>query len=117
MKHATSLKLNEGTYGFVRRVAVYLLPALGTLYSALAEIWGLGYSEEVLGTTSALGAFLGAVIFLSRRAYNESDDRYDGHLNVDTSDHQKDIYSLEVNVPIEEVRDKKELTFKVNPSQ
>lgn len=113
----TGITLNDGVYGFIRRVAIYLLPALGTLYSALAEIWGLDYSEEVLGTTSALGAFLGAVIFLSRRAYNGSDAKYDGQLVVDTSNEQKDIYSLEMNVPLDEVRDKKELTFKINPSQ
>ena len=54
-----------------------LLPAIGTLYFALADIWGLPYAEPVVGTVTALTAFLGAFVEYKRRTYggreNESD--------------------------------------------
>ena len=51
-------------------VAQYLLPALGTLYFALAGTWNLPYGEEVVGTITAVDTFLGVVLGISTAQYN-----------------------------------------------
>lgn len=50
--------MNNKTYDILKWVAMYLLPAAGTLYFALAGIWGLPYGEEVVGTITAIDTFL-----------------------------------------------------------
>ena len=49
-------------YRILKWIAQYFLPALGTLYFALAGIWGLPYGEQVVGTITALDTFLNVVL-------------------------------------------------------
>lgn len=95
-------------YNVLKWIALYLLPAMGTLYFALAGVWGFPYGEQVVGTISAIDAFLGVILGISTKNYNG-----DGTLNIDTSDPEKDIYKLELNVPVEELSGMKSVTFKV----
>jgi len=46
------------------------LPALGTLYAALSGLWGLPYSEQIVGTIMAVDFFLGTILKISTDAYN-----------------------------------------------
>ena len=46
-------------YDILKYIAQIVLPAVGTLYFALASIWGLPYAEEILGTITAIDTFLG----------------------------------------------------------
>ena len=46
-----------------------VLPALGTLYFALAKIWGFPYGEAIVGTITAVDAFLGALLKISTNNY------------------------------------------------
>jgi len=50
---------------------LYLLPAVGTLYFALAGIWEFPYGEEIVGTLTALDAFLGAILGISSMSYKK----------------------------------------------
>lgn len=63
--------MNNRTYDVLKWIAQILLPALGTLYFALAQIWGLPYGEEVVGTITAIDAFLGAILGISSAAYKK----------------------------------------------
>lgn len=63
------MKLNDNVYNVLKWIAQYLLPALGTLYFALASIWGLPYGEQVVGTITAVDTFLGVVLGISSAAY------------------------------------------------
>ncbi len=65
------MKLSNKTYDILKWIAMYLLPAAGTLYFALAGIWGLPYGEQVVGTISAVDTFLGVLLGLSSNAYNK----------------------------------------------
>ena len=58
-------------YDILKWIAQILLPALGALYFALASIWGLPYAEQIVGTITALDAFLGAILGLSTYMYNK----------------------------------------------
>lgn len=68
------MKLNNKTYDVLKWIAQILLPAVGTLYFALSKVWGLPYDTEVVGTITAIDAFLGAVLGISTSQYNKSAD-------------------------------------------
>lgn len=63
--------MNNKTYDILKYIAQIVLPALGALYFALSQIWGLPYGEEIVGTITALDCFLGALLGLSTMAYNK----------------------------------------------
>ena len=58
-------------YDILKYVALIVLPAIGTLYFALSSIWNLPYGTEVVGTITAIDAFLGALIGISTSNYNK----------------------------------------------
>lgn len=61
--------LNKKTYDILKWIAQFLLPAIGTLYFALANIWNLPHGEQVVGTITAVDAFLGVLLGISSNAY------------------------------------------------
>lgn len=63
--------LTDKVYNTLKWLVMIFLPAVGTLYFALASIWGLPYVEEVLGTITAINTFLGALIGISTTQYNK----------------------------------------------
>lgn len=64
-------KLSNEVYDILKFIAQIVLPALGTLYFALAGIWGWPYGEQIVGTITAVDAFLGALLGISTVAYNK----------------------------------------------
>lgn len=64
--------MNDKTYAVCKWIAMYLLPAMGTLYFALANIWGLPYGEEVVGSITAIDTFLGVILGISTNYYNKA---------------------------------------------
>ena len=64
------MKMSNKVYDVLKFIAQILLPALGTLYFALAKIWGFPYAAEIVGTISAVDAFLGALLGISTAQYN-----------------------------------------------
>lgn len=67
-----NLMLNDKTYSLLKWVALILLPALGTLYFALASIWGLPFGEQIVGTITAIDTFLGAILGISANNYKKN---------------------------------------------
>lgn len=63
------MKFSKNTYDFLKWVAQFLLPAVGTLYFALASIWALPYGEQVVGTITAVDTFLGVLLGISSNTY------------------------------------------------
>lgn len=63
--------LSNKVYDVLKWIAQYFLPAVGTLYFALAGIWGLPYGEEVVGTITAVDTFLGVLLGISSIQYNK----------------------------------------------
>lgn len=64
--------LPDKVYNVLKFIAQVLLPAMGTLYFALAGIWGLPYGEQIVGTLTAIDTFLGALLGLSTMQYKKS---------------------------------------------
>ena len=65
------MKMSNKVYDILKYIAQIVLPALGTLYFALAQIWGLPYGEEIVGTITALDAFIGAILHINTAAYKK----------------------------------------------
>ena len=63
------MRLSNRTYDILKWTAQYLLPALGTLYFSVSQIWGLPYGEEIVGTITAVDTFLGVLLGLSSAEY------------------------------------------------
>ena len=61
--------MSNKVYDVLKWVAMYVLPALGTLYFAISGIWGLPYGEEVVGTLTAIDTFLGVILGVSAASY------------------------------------------------
>ena len=57
--------MSSKVYDVLKFIAQILLPALGTLYFALASIWGLPYAEQIVGTITAIDTFLGVILGIS----------------------------------------------------
>ena len=64
--------LKNKTYDILKWVTQIVLPALGTLYFALSSIWGLPYGEQIVGTITAVDAFLGALLGISSAQYKKA---------------------------------------------
>nr|DAL25978.1 MAG TPA_asm: holin [Caudoviricetes sp.] len=64
-------KFSNKIYDALKWIALYLLPALGTLYFALSGIWDLPYGEEVVGTITAADTFLGVLLGISSATYKK----------------------------------------------
>lgn len=63
--------MTNKVYDVLKEVAQVWLPAIGTLYFALAAVWNLPNPEAVVGTITAVDAFLGAVLKISTVQYNK----------------------------------------------
>lgn len=63
--------MSNKAYDTLKWIAQILLPALGTLYFALAGIWGFPYAEAVVGTITAFDTFLGVLLGISTANYNK----------------------------------------------
>lgn len=83
MNVSTNLMItNDRLYDFIKRLTQVVLPSLGTLYFALSEIWGFPNGVEVVGTITAIVAFLGVTLGLSTAAYKKSGEKFDGTIEV-----------------------------------
>lgn len=66
------MKLSNSTYDVLKWGAQILLPAIATLYFALANVWGLPYAEQIVGTITAIDTFLGVLLGISSNTYKNS---------------------------------------------
>ncbi len=64
------MSLTNKQYDVLKWIAQILLPAVGTLYFTLASVWGLPYSEQIVGTITAVDTFIGVLLGISTAKYN-----------------------------------------------
>lgn len=61
--------MSNKAYDTLKWIAQILLPAIGTLYFALAQIWDFPLAEQIVGTITAVDAFLGVLLGISSNNY------------------------------------------------
>lgn len=66
------MKMSNKMYDNLKWIAMILLPAIGALYFTLASIWGLPYTEQIVGTITGIDTFLGVILGISTSKYNKS---------------------------------------------
>ena len=64
--------ISNKVYDVLKWIAMYFLPAAGTLYFALAGIWGFPYGEEIVGTITAVDTFLGVLLGIASATYSKT---------------------------------------------
>lgn len=69
------MRMCDKTYNVLKWMAQLLLPAMGTLYFALASIWRLPYGEQVVGTITAVDTFLGVILGITTAQYKEKQQK------------------------------------------
>lgn len=104
--------LKSSTYDKLKYTTEIILPGIGALYFALAQIWGLPSAEEVVGSIAAFTVFLGLLLGYSRKSYNDSDSKFDGAMVVQDTEDGK-MFSLELDSDPAEMQDMNEVKFKV----
>ena len=102
------MPFSDKTYDFLKWVAQYALPSLGAFCFTITSIWHLPYGEQIVGTITAVDAFIGYLLGLSSLKYAG-----DGTIVVDISD-EMPSYKLELNTLPEDMADKSSVTFKVS---
>lgn len=75
------MKMNNKVYDTLKWIAQYFLPAVGTLYFALAGIWGFPYGEEIVGTITAIDTFLGVLLGIASTTYHKEKEINENLLN------------------------------------
>lgn len=65
------MRFTNKVYDVLKVIAQLWIPALGTLYFTLAQLWNLPYPEEIVGTLAAIDTFLGVVLGISTLSYRE----------------------------------------------
>lgn len=89
--------MTNKTYDVLKFIAQIVLPALGTLYAALAPLWNLPYSEQIVGTIVAIDAFLGALLGLSSANYYKKGKDVLGTLAIDPENETAEFNFDETN--------------------
>lgn len=104
------MTLNDHVYDILKYVTTIVLPAFGTLYAAIAVIWGFPYGEAVVGTIAAITTFLGACLGISSKNYEGQ-----GTLNItDGKDGEEGLLlDFDIDDPIG-LMDQNTVTLKVN---
>ena len=63
--------LNSKVYDVLKYLTIIVLPAIGALYTGLAQIWDLPYSAQIPATITVICTFLGAILCISTAQYNK----------------------------------------------
>lgn len=64
--------MSNKVYDFLVWCVVIILPALGTFYASMSNVWGLPYGEQIVATLSALSLLIGAIVKISNSRYKKA---------------------------------------------
>lgn len=107
--------LSNRVYNALKVLSTMLLPAASALYLSLDQIWDLPRETEVVGTVAAVNVFVGVLIGLSTKSYNNSDAKYDGAIDVyEDTNEDRTVFSLNLNEDPENLKSMSSVNFKVN---
>ena len=66
------MRMTNKVYDVLKWIAQIALPAVGTLYFALAGIWGFPYAEQIVGTITAVDTFIGVMLGIATARYKKA---------------------------------------------
>lgn len=62
----------DKVYDILKDIAMFVLPAIGTLYATLAGIWGFPYGQQIVETIMAVDLALGTILGISNFQYKKT---------------------------------------------
>lgn len=104
--------MSNKLYDFLKWVALVLLPATGTLYFALSQVWGFPAGEQVVGTVVALELFLGTLLGVSNSTYKRSGAAYDGDLVMGEGE-SANSWMLDFTTSLDDIPEQERVVLKV----
>ncbi len=63
------MKLSNNTYDILKKIALYVLPALATLVLTVGKVWNIPYTEQIAATITAIDTALGTILGISSKKY------------------------------------------------
>lgn len=111
--------IGSKVYDALKFTAQIFVPALGTLYVALAAIFSWGHVDEVAGTVVAVDTFLGVFVTYLKLKYDASDKKFDGEINVIEHPDGKTVMDMQLNRHEDptDIKTEKQVLFRVNSSK
>jgi hypothetical protein len=100
-------------YDFLKSLAQIWIPGIATLYFTLAQIWGIPFATEVVGSLTAIDTFLGVILRVSTGKYSPPSD---GAVLYDQADPDKERLVLNITTPLADVAGKDHILLKVQPA-
>ena len=105
------LLMNSRLYDRLKLTVLIILPALGSLYFGLSQIWGFPAGEEVVGSISLISVFFGTIVDQASSRFKQSGA--DGQLIVNEDPDAEEPYSLELHQDLLELAEKDQIMFGV----
>jgi hypothetical protein len=106
--------LSSGTYDKLKHTVAIVLPALAALYIGVGNVWHLPNIEQVSGTIATVNTFLGVLLGLATKSYNNSDAKYAGVIQVDDTGAKTNVSLVIHGDPQKILSAANEVTFKVD---
>ena len=78
--------IKNETYDVLKWVSVQLIPALNVLILAIGKIWDMPYYVQIAGTISAIGVFIGAIIYKSSKEFYKDVEFYDDEIGEEPAE-------------------------------
>lgn len=104
--------LTNRVYDTAKNFVVLYIPAAVTLYIGLALIFGFPFVDEVTKATPLVLAFLGTVLKISDKTYENSGQKYDGAIVADP-ENEEGLYPLQIKLTAAELQNKDSVQLKV----
>lgn len=67
--------MSNKTYDTLKKVAMYVLPAIATLVITVFKIWNIPYGEEIGATITAIDTALGVILGISSANYSKKENK------------------------------------------
>lgn len=82
------MQLSNRTYDILKWIDLIALPAIGTAYGALSQIWNLPFPDEIPATIMVICTLLGALLGVSSATYYKqvSIEMPEGETEVDNNE-------------------------------
>lgn len=106
-----NVNLTDSVYDKLKTATTQWIPAAGSAYFGLSQIWGWPAGEEVVGSLAIVATFLGVLLGISSKNYQETTDgeitkEYDPETN-------RTILALELNEDAAVIGSKNRVVFDV----